>query len=244
KVNKVNKISNNKGEDVYMLNNKLKSLLIITIGLVLVVAGCGKKDEENAERLEDVETTVEALFNEEGTDWSSHVTAEELDEVEEMIKEEEDADFSEENAELFESIKTQYNLAKSMFSFDTQVAKLLDDGVVSKDVSKDYIEDLLGELDVFKGMDLFVERQNESLEEAMNQLVEIEEATKLVDALFNDKGKVKKKASRKAEKKATKAVDKLLNEDVKEELLERLKEVGKVITKAEKKAEEKKLAEE
>lgn len=221
-----------------------KLIFIPLLLVILLITACGKQDEADAERLNEIEQEVLTLFNEEETDLAKGLTEEKLIEVQEAIKEEKDTDFNEENAEKMLSIQEKYELVVNMFDLDGEIQQLFDDEVLQETVKKRDIiaaEDKLASFEE-ASVDLFVERQSELLSEASEQFDIIEEARSLLDELFTD-DKINDGVTREAEASAKDLVARVKNQAIKESLETRLAKVDAYLEDREEAARQKELEE-
>lgn len=216
-------------------------LLFILTGLFFLAACASKKDEEDALRLGEIEGMIQAVFNEDQSDLAAGLSLEELAEIGEALKQEDETELSEENAEFLEQLKAEFQLTNSMFELDLAFRDLLDDGVLAADMTREDLDLLAEMLSAYESKaEGFFNRLSPLLEEALDQFKLIEEARALVDELFENDGPASG-VSREEEAEAREAVQRLVNEEIRTELLEALAEVDKFLAgqeEAERKAEE------
>ena len=225
---------------------KIKKVFILSFLSFLVLSGCGKKHEEDAERLDEIDSKIELLFNEDRSDLADNISEEKLDDVNDLINEEEETEFNEENSEKMKSILSYYTLASSMYELDQQISDLFKDEILKENASKEDIDEVKEELKTFDENEqgTFVKRQSDLIEQADEQLEAIEEAESLVGDLFTEDDEVKEDISREDEDKAQDAVAEVKKQEVKEKLSSKLEKVDKELTKREEEARKKKEEEE
>lgn len=222
---------------------------VLVISLFILVAGCSQKDEDDAVRLAEIETKVEALFNEEKTDLTADLSQSQLDEVEALIDAEEKSQFNEANEQTMQQINLDYTLAHRMYELDQAINDWFEDDILKESVTTEQIDKKKESLKVFEEekVNVFIERQTKRIEAAKTQLQVIEQATKLVLNLFTQDDEVKTNVTRDEEKKALESVEQIKHQTIKEDLLKKLEQVDQAMTKAEeaqRKAEEERRKEE
>lgn len=201
---------------------------------------CSNKDEEDGQRLDDLESMIEDVFNDDQTDLIDGITEGEISKLKEAIEDELDTEFKEENQERYEKLRGLGLTASDMFTMEERVNDLFEDGVLKYESDTDEVRTILNVLTAFKGnRGVFYERMKIQLDEALDQAETVAEAREFVGALFEEGG-LSKEASRELEEEALEKVNEILNDQRKDELLERLEDVDAYLTKLEKEDEEKK----
>lgn len=242
-----------------------KIIVALLIGLLLVVAGCGKKEKLNneyAELMNEVNESITAFFNEEKSDLAEGVTHEDVDQVAERLEDIDESVLNEENEALFNELHENITLVKDMLNLEKRLDELVEDGL---EVDEDEVEIMKNQLSFFSKFPSFVERQEKKIKEAELALEKKAEQVKLVekveeelDKLFTEAGdlvdditekqydnvvslikKIDDKATKKKlSKEANKIIDRLAVIKKEEEERKRQEELAK------KEAEEKKRQEE
>lgn len=201
---------------------------------------CSNKDEEDGQRLDDLESMIEDVFNDDQTDLVDGITEGEISKLKEVIEDELDTEFNEENQERYEKLRGLGLTASDMFTMEERVNDLFEDGVLKYESDTDEVRTILNVLTAFKGnRGVFYERMKIQLDEALDQAETVAEARELVGALFEEGG-LSDEASRELEEEALEKVNEILNDQRKDKLLERLEDVDAYLTKLEKEDEEKK----
>jgi len=215
-------------------------LLVIILLLGVLFMACSNKDEEDGQRLDDLESMIEDVFNDDQTDLVDGITEGEISKLKEVIEDELDTEFNEENQERYEKLRGLGLTASDMFTMEERVNDLFEDGVLKYESDTDEVRTILNVLTAFKGnRGVFYERMKIQLDEALDQAETVAEARELVGALFEEGG-LSDEASRELEEEALEKVNEILNDQRKDKLLERLEDVDAYLTKLEKEDEEKK----
>lgn len=214
---------------------KMQQLTYITILFTLVLVGCGRKDEADAERLVQVHEQVEALYNEEMNDLADDLSTGELEEVEDTIQVEKEEELSENNEETLNQIEGLFNHAVNLYELEEEIHALFKDGILIEKVRSEEIDELsqrLNEINQEKWTS-YVDRQEEKLIKAEEQFATIKQAKESIASLYEKEGQVRSEVTRADENTAQEAVAQVQNENIQIELQEQLKKVEATLTERE-----------
>lgn len=206
--------------------------------LLFVLAGCGRKDEKDAERLSQLNSQVESLYNEEMDDLADYTSAKEFEEAKASVSAETESELSEENEAYFKEIEALYQNAIVMNELEADINDLFNEEIVKEETEMQSIDALSESLDAIDSetWSSYVPRQREQLVEAKEQLEQIQLAEELVTDLYRADDEVNPEATREEEEAAKEAVGKVKNQEVKARLEERLKTVDERFTEWEEEA--------
>lgn len=212
----------------------IKKITYTILVLSLILVACGGKDQEAAERLSQLNVEVESLYNEEMNDLREELSTEDFDKVEASIEVEakDKEEFNKENTETLEKIESLYQNAVVMHELDNEIQELFNEEILHEKVEMEEIDDLSTRLSEIDGEQwtVYVNRQEEMLNEARAQLVTIQDAEELVNKLSFEDGKVSAEATREGEKAAQDAVSQIKNESIRALYEKRLEDVDEVLT--------------
>lgn len=214
---------------------KRKNLVYYLMIILLVLGACARKDKEDAERLNQLNSQVESLYNEKTDDLAEGLSEKKLNKVKEKVQSERMEELSEENKEFFETTRVLYQDAQKMYDLEEKIKKVFKEDLVKEKVTEEAIEGLSTELSKIdqEKRKKYIQRQEEKLDQAKKQLEKIEEAEALVADLYQEDGQVSKEANREKEILAQEAVAKLENNKIQTNLEKRLEKVNKSLTERE-----------
>lgn len=221
---------------------------LLVLGLLLIITGCGNKDEADREQLDEIATKVATLFNEDKTDLARDFDSNVFDNIEQLLEAETNKELNEENEQYLQRITADYELALKMIAFENSVLDLVEQ---EGDIDAKLLATLQEETEVFALQSVFYERLiadlviiEERLERQVAERKAIDKAKKAVAKLFNGDD-VKNDVTKEAYETASKIVEKINDEKLQKEFTAQLKKVDaklKEIADAEKKKAEQEKA--
>lgn len=197
----------------------------------IVLGACGRKNQEDAERLEQISEVVESLYNEEKNDLAADISETKLAEVEKSIEVEKENERNEENENTFQMIESSYQNAAMMFELEQDIANLFtDETIVQEKITQADVENLierLEEIDRIKWTP-YVNRQEEGLVNATEQLDQIQVAKEMVNELYVNE-EVKTDVNQEELRIAQERVAKIKNSTIRADLDKRLEKVEQIL---------------
>lgn len=218
-----------------------KLLFVFTSFLLLFIllSACTNEDEETAERIDNIQDKVSALYKEDQKDITDF-SDEDRKEIETLIENEtaDKADLNEENTAYLKEVQEDYEQATALQTLENEVTDLFDDDVLKKKYTKEDITELKNDLEKYKKQQTkFYDDKKSQLDDAEEQEEKSDKANQAVADLFEDE-EVKEGVNRESEEEANELADKVKNQDVKDSLKDSLAQVDKHLTDQEKKKEE------
>lgn len=189
--------------------------------------------EFEAYEIESVEEKVNDLYNEEKTDISEKLSAEQLDAVEDLVHELKTKEYSRKNKERLEIMEMNFLTAKLMNSYQLDINDLfVEEGIVKEDITLGKVENLEEGITRFQEKDIYYDRNSTKLDDAKEQVEDIKVARDFIESLFEGEF-VRTDVTRENEEEALKLIEKVKNKEVRAELLEQAEILSLALTEAE-----------
>lgn len=189
--------------------------------------------EFEAYEIESVEEKVNDLYNEEKTDISEKLSAEQLDAVEDLVHELKTKEYSRKNKERLEIMEMNFLTAKLMNSYQLDINDLfVEEGIVKEDITLSKVENLEERITRFQEKDIYYDRNSTKLDDAKEQVEDIKVARDFIESLFEGEF-VRTDVTRENEEEALKLIEKVKNKEVRAELLEQAEILSLALTEAE-----------
>lgn len=222
---------------------KLFTLVFVIALITIATTGCGSKakNEEAAKEISSIENKVDNLFNEDKTDLQKDIKDKKLEEIKADIKGIKEKDLNEKNKKSLKSLEKSYDKAKSMIDFQKDVMALFKKDIVKEEKMKD-VDKLSELLKDFKKEKSFYDRLNKKLDNAEQQIADIQSAKKYVNSLFKN-NKVKSNVTIEKKQKAEKLIKEIKDKKQKKLLEGKLEKVNEFIAAKSKKEDKQKVEE-
>ena len=211
---------------------------LITVGVVSLII-FRRQQEEKYIAFEGYEITaitdrVDELYNEDKTDIVKDISDEQLEEIDSILLELKEKDFSSENEHLLQEAELDYLMARDMNVLEAKINELfIEDEIIDQHSTIGQVEELKEELDNYEMTSLFFERNTETLENAHHQTEVIETARNFIDDLFEEEEVVRGDITREDEAEALRLIEQIKNQVVREELTGRIEIVDVTLTEIE-----------
>lgn len=189
--------------------------------------------EFEAYEIESVEKRVKKLYNEDKTDISKDISAEELDEINELINDLATKEYSPKNEQRLTIVEEEFQTAKKMDEIQTDIKDLFEESkIIKENISLNEVENLKIQVETLKDKVDYYDRNTTILGDAKKQVEEIEEAKSFVENLFDD-GFVRGDVTREDEEEALQLIHKIKNEKIRERLLAQADTLNLALVEAE-----------
>ena len=189
--------------------------------------------EFEAYEIESVEEKVNDLYNEEKTDISEKLSAEQLDAVEDLIHEIKTKEYSRKNKERLEIMEMNFLTAKLMNSYQLDINDLfVEEGIVKEDITLSKVENLEERITRFQEKDIYYDRNSTKLDDAKEQVEDIKVARDFIESLFEGEF-VRTDVTRENEEEALKLIEKVKNKEERAQLLKQAETLNLALTEAE-----------
>lgn len=180
-----------------------------------------------------VEAQVDGLYNEDKTDILEDVSTEELESIDELLHDLKVKEYSNKNEQRLNIVESEFITAKKMNTLQVDInALFIETGIIEKNISLNEVENLEEQIIPFKEKTVYYDRNAMTLDDAKEQVKNIETARTYIENLFEEDF-VRSDVTREDEEEALKLIKKIKNEDVKEELLVRAETLNLALTEAE-----------
>ena len=221
-----------KGKKFYVF---LVALLLV--GLSAVYFFRQKQSEKYLEfeayEIENIEKQVAGLYNEEKSDLSKDLSTDQLQTIQEDLEELKGKEYRSENQQRLKNAEEEYLAAKVMVDLQADVEALfIKKGIIEKDLTLEEVVNLEEQVGQFQEKVVYYDRNWMSLEDAKEQVNDIETAISFIDDLFEEDF-VRVDVTRENEEEALELIQKIKNEEVREELMTRAEMVNVALTETE-----------
>lgn len=189
--------------------------------------------EFEAYEIESVEEKVNDLYNEEKTDISEKLSAEQLDAVEDLVHELKTKEYSRKNKERLEIMEMNFLTAKLMNSYQLDINDLfVEEGIVKEDITLSKVENLEERITRFQEKDIYYDRNSTKLDDAKEQVEDIKVARDFIESLFEGEF-IRTDVTRENEEEALKLIEKIKNKEVRAQLFEQAETLSLALTETE-----------
>ncbi|HLR92231.1 MAG TPA: hypothetical protein VK048_04145, partial [Atopostipes sp.] len=207
---------------------------ILLIGVSSIYFFRQQREEQflafEAYEIENIESQVLSLYNEEKTDIKSNLSENTFEEIQALFDELETEEYHPKNAERLEKAQNDFITAKEMHHLEETIDNLfIEDEMIDPEVSTQKIEQLENELLNFQEKEVYYARHMENLSEAKVQLHNIEIARSFIEGLFEE-DMVREDVTRADEEEALAFIENIKNDEVRDELLAQVEILSVALT--------------
>ena len=207
-----------KGKKYYFI---LAGILLIGLSTIYFFRQQREKQflDFEAYEIASVEARVSKLYNEDKTDISEDISAEELDEINELLNDLVTKEYNPKNEQRLIIVEEKFQIAKKMDEIQTNIKDLFEEGkIIKENISLNEVENLKEQVEPLKDKVIYYDRNDTALADAKKQVRDIEEATAFIENLFEDEF-VRSDVTRENEEEVLLLINKIKNEKIRERLL-------------------------